>query len=67
MVNIKIYYECEGGNEKSILRITHWHYEACRVMTNDNREGQIFLSNPHKNNGLFFLLTIKYSFYIGKT
>ena len=35
-------------------------------MTNDDREGQIFLSRPHMDNGLFFLLTAKYSFYIGK-
>ena len=26
-------------------------------MTNGDREGRIFLSNPHTNNGFFFLLT----------
>ena len=30
---------------------------ACRVMTNGDSEGQIFLSYPHTNNGFFFLLT----------
>ena len=30
------------------------------MMTNGDCEGQIFLSHPHKNNGFFFLLTIKY-------
>ena len=24
--NIRIYHECEGGIEKSILRITVWHH-----------------------------------------
>ena len=42
--------------EKSVLRIIVWHHEACRVMANGDREGQIFLSHPHTNNGLFFLL-----------
>ena len=40
--------------------ITDWHHKACRVMTNGDREGGIFLSNPHTNNGFFFLLTTKY-------
>ena len=26
-------------------------------MTNGDREGQIFQSHPHTNNGFFFLLT----------
>ena len=51
---------CEGGIEKSLPRITTWHHEACRVMTNGNHEGHIFLSHPHGNNELFFLLTTKY-------
>ena len=29
-------------------------------MTNGDREGRIFLSHPHTNNGFFFLLTTKY-------
>ena len=57
---IRIYHECEGGIEKSIPRITVWHHEACRVMTNGDHERQIFLSHPHMNNGFFFLLTTKY-------
>ena len=58
--NIKIYHECESGIEKSVPRITAWHYEACPVMTTGDREGRIFLSHPHTYNGLFFLLTTKY-------
>ena len=56
--NIRIHPECEDRIEKIVSRITVWHHEACQVMTNDDHEGQIFLSNPHTNNGFFFLLTI---------
>ena len=45
--NIRIYHECEGRTEKSVLRITIWHHEACRVMTNGDPEGHIFLPS-HK-------------------
>ena len=41
--NIIIYHECEGRIEKPVLMIAVWHHEA-------------FLSYPHTNNGLFFLL-----------
>ena len=51
-----IYLECEGRLEKSVPRIAVWHHEACRVMTNGDPEEQFFLSYPHTNNGLFFLL-----------
>ena len=30
------------------------------MMTDGDREGQIFLSQPHTNNGLFLLFTTKY-------
>ena len=53
---IRIYHKCEGKIEKSVLRITIWHHEACRVMTNGDLEGRIFLSYPHTNKGFFFLL-----------
>ena len=53
---------CEGGIEKSVPRITDWHHEACRVMTNGDHEGWIFLSNHHTNNGFIFLYTIKSAF-----
>ena len=56
---IRIDHECEGRIEKSVPRITFWHHEACRVMTNGDHEGRIFLFHPHTNNGFFFLLTIK--------
>ena len=55
--NISIYHECEGRIEKSVPRITVWHHKACQVMANGDPERQIFLSYPHTNNGLFFLLT----------
>ena len=55
---IRIYHYCEGGIEKPVLRITDWHHEACRVMTNSDLKGQVFLSHSHTNNGFFFLLTV---------
>ena len=55
--NIRIYHECEARIEKSVSRIAVWHHEACRVMTDSDPEGRIFLSYPHTNNGFFFLLT----------
>ena len=60
MTIIRIHHKCEGGIEKSVPRITNWHHEACRVMTNGDHEGRIFLSRPHTNNVFFFLLTTKY-------
>ena len=45
---------CVGGVEQSVSGITERHPEACRVMTNGDREGRIFLSHPHTNNGFFF-------------
>ena len=53
--NIRIHHEFEGGIVKSVPRITVWHHEACRVMTNGDPEGRIFISHPHTNNGYFFL------------
>ena len=47
-------------------RITVWHHEACRVMTNGDSKGQIFISHPQMNNGFFFLLTIITIFYVLK-
>ena len=64
--NIRIRHKCEGGIEKSILRITVWHQEACRVMTNGDPEGWIFLCHPHINNGFFFLLTTKCPLFMFK-
>ena len=60
--NIRIYHECEGRIEKSAPRIAVWHHETCRVMTNGDPEGGIFLSYPHTNNGFFFLLTTVFLF-----
>ena len=37
--NIRIYHKCEDRIEKSVPRITDWHHEACRVMTNGDPEG----------------------------
>ena len=53
---IRIYHECEGRIEHSVPRTAVWHHEACRVMTNGDPEGRIFLSYPHTNNGFFYLL-----------
>ena len=57
---IRIHHECESGIEKSVPRITEWHHELWRVMTNGDHEGRIFLSHPHTNNEFFFLLPTKY-------
>ena len=48
--NIRIYHECEDDIKKSVLRITDWHHEANRSITNSDRKGRIYLSNSHKNN-----------------
>ena len=55
--NIRIYHECEGRIEKAVPRIANWHHEACRVLTNGDPEGHVFLAYPHTNNGFFILLT----------
>ena len=49
----------EGWIEKSVVRITIWHHDACRVMTNSAFEG-----DPHTNNGFYFLRVIKPRFFI---
>ena len=55
----------EGRIEKSVPRIAVWHHEACRVMTNGDSKGRIFLSYPHMNNGFFFFFAHHY-FYLKK-
>ena len=45
---IRIHHECEGEIEKSIPRITNSHHEACRVMTNGDREDGFFCPSSHK-------------------
>ena len=59
----KVYYKNPwwvwGGRPPIIA----WHHEACRVTSGD-REGRIFLSHPHTNNGLFFLLNTKHAKYL---
>ena len=62
--NIRIYQECEVRIEKAVLKTTVWHHEACRVITNGDHEGRIFLSFPHTNNGFFFLLTTVLFIYL---
>ena len=59
--NIRIYHWYEGRVEKSVPRIAFWHHEACRVMTNGDPEGRIFLSYPHTNNGFFL---VHHCFYL---
>ena len=62
---IRSRHGCEGWIEKAVPMITDWHHEACRVMTNGDREERILLSHPHTNNGFFFLLTTKYLIFCG--
>ena len=64
---IRIHHECEGRIEKSVLWMAKLHHEACRVMTNGDREIQIFFNPIHTNYGFFFLLTIKYLILYWKT
>ena len=54
--SIRIHHECEVRIEKSVPRIAVWNHEACRVMTNGDPHGQIFLFYLHTNNGFFFLM-----------
>ena len=61
---IRIYHECEGKIEKSVPRIAVLHHEACRMMTNGDPDGPIFLSYPHTNNGFFFLAFHCFFFYL---
>ena len=49
--------ECEGSIEKSVIRITDWHHEACRVMTNDDCEGRIFYPKLTRLMDFFLLIT----------
>ena len=51
---------CEDEIERAVPRITAWHHEACRVMTNGDCEGLLF--NPILTQIMDFLK----SFYIGK-
>ena len=60
---IRIYHECEGRIELSVPRIAFCHHEACRVMTNVDQEGRIFLSYSHTKNELFFLLTTVFIYF----
>ena len=61
---IRKYHEYEGRIEKSVPRIAVLHHEVCRVMTNGDPEGRIFLSYPHTKNECFFLLTIVFYLFI---
>ena len=59
-------HKCEGGIENFLPRSHPLASQALSVMTNGDREGRIFLSHPHKNNGFFFLHKIKYHTFIFK-
>ena len=61
---IRIYHECEGRIEKPVLRFAVWHHQACRVMTNGDPEGRIFLSYSRTNYG--FLLTTVFIYLFQK-
>ena len=55
--NISIFNGCMVWIEKSVMRVTDWHHEACRVMQNSDPEWQIFLSTPYIHDKYFFLHT----------
>ena len=44
MEKIRMYRECEGRIKKSVQRIAVRLQEVCRVMTDGDPEGRIFLS-----------------------
>ena len=48
--------------EKNLSRGSRLASQACREMTKGDPGGQIFLSYPHMNNGLLFLLTTVFIF-----
>ena len=53
---INIHQECEGGLEKIRPEDHRLASRGLPMITNGDHEGRIFLSHPHTNNGLFFLL-----------
>ena len=59
---IRTHHECEDGIEKSVVRITDWHHEACRVMANIDHEGRIFQSLMYS----FSCSPLNISCYIGR-
>ena len=53
---IALYYkDLSWVDRKSVLRITVWHHEACRVVPDCDNEGRILLSTPHTHDRFFFL------------
>ena len=55
LYNIRIHHDSEGGMEKI-------RPEACRVMTNADREVRIFLRHPLTNIVFFLMLNIDFLF-----
>ena len=53
-----------GRVEKPVPRMLVWHHKACRVMTNGDPEGWIFLSYPHTNYGFSFLFTTVFIIFL---
>ena len=47
-IRLRIHHGFEGGIDKHVPMITDWHHEACRVMTNDDREGRFFIPSSHE-------------------
>ena len=56
-----------GWDRKSVPRITDWHLEACRVMTNGDREGQFLYALLIRITDYFSCSPLNTSFYIGTT
>ena len=59
---IRTYHDYLVWIEKSIPRVNVRHHEACRVTTNSDPEGQIFLSTPNSHGIFFFLHTLPFFF-----
>ena len=62
---IRINHGCEDGIEKSVSRITDWHLEACRVMTNGDRGEQFVYALLTRITDYFSCSQLNTSFYIG--
>ena len=62
---IRIYNpECEGMIDKSVPRITVWHHEPCRVMTNGDPRDKFFYSTLTRIMDTFSCSTLFYVFII---
>ena len=58
-MNIRIYHKCAGG----IVKVRPEDGRSCRVITNGDPGGRIFLFNTHTNYWFIFLFSINFLFW----